>query len=262
MGKVARMTVSRCDDGKGVAPLRGLVPLVILLALWQLFGSTHSVFFPRPSLWWDAVVKIERSGTLWPSLLATTETFIEAIIVATLIGAVLGIAIGSVKWGDSAFNPVLDFLRNLPAAAVVPAAAIILGTNAKMALVIVVFSCIWPILLNTRAEIRRISAVLSNVITNIGLRGFRKQSVIVGSVLPSVLLGVRVAAPLALIVTILAEFITNISGLGSLLVSAQQNFDSPEVYGLLVVAGLLALMVNILVSLLEAPIVRRHGPSA
>ena len=254
--------IARRYYGKGVAPLRRFIPLAVLLALWQLFGSIHSAFFPRPSLWWDAVLKVEQNGALWSSLLATAETFIEAIIVATLIGAVLGIAIGSVKWGDSTFDPVLDFLRNLPAAAVVPAAAIILGTNSKMALVIVVFSCIWPILLNTRAEIRRVSPFLSNVITNIGLKGFRKQSVIVGSVLPSVLLGVRVAAPLALIVTILAEFMTNISGLGSLLVSAQQNFDSPEVYGLLVVAGFLALAVNILVSLVEAPIVRRHGPSA
>lgn len=250
------------QDGKGAAPLIGLFPLVALIILWQLIGHAHSAFFPRPSLWWKAVLVVERHGDLWGSLLATTETFIEAIVLATLIGTALGIAMGNVRWSGKALDPLLDFLRNVPAAALVPAAAIVLGTNAKMALIIVVFSSVWPILLNTRAEFQRISPVLISVVDNLGIRGMRRQSVLLGSVLPAVLLGIRVAAPLALIVTLLAEFITNIPGLGALLLSAQQNFDSAEVYGLLIVAGILALLVNSLVSLVEAPVVRRHGPTA
>ena len=69
------------------------------------------------------------------------------------------------------------------------------------------------------------------------------------------------AAPLALIVTLLAEFITNLSGVGALILSAQQNFNSAEVYALLLVAGVLALVVNSIVSAIEASVLRRHGPS-
>ncbi|NNN19993.1 MAG: ABC transporter permease subunit [Acidimicrobiaceae bacterium] len=251
----------RHHDGKGVAPMIGLLPIAILLVIWQFLGNPHSVFFPLPSHWWTAIQGVEQQGNLWSSILATSLTFIESIIVAALIGTSLGIALGSIRWGGKALDPLLDFLRNLPAAALVPAAAIVLGTNTKMALVIVVLSSIWPILLNTRAEIQNLSPVLSSSIINLRLSGWHRLSVMIGSALPGILLGIRVAAPLALIVTLLAEFITNLSGVGALILSAQQNFNSAEVYALLVVAGLLALAVNSLVSAIEASVLRRHGPS-
>ena len=65
---------------------------------------------------------------------------------------------------------------------------------------------------------------------------------------------------MALIVTLLAEFITNLSGVGALILSAQQNFNSAEVYALLLLAGVLALVVNSIVSAIEASVLRRHGP--
>ena len=249
----------RSKSSHGVAPVIGLAPLAVLLIIWQIIGSPHSTFFPRPSLWFKAILSVEQNGNLWSSLGATALTFIEAIIVATIIGVALGVAIGSIRRIDTLLDPLLDFLRNLPAAALVPAAAIIFGTNTKMALIIVVFSCVWPILLNTRAQVQEIHPTLSSIIDNLGIRGIRKQGILVGSALPAILLGVRVAAPLALIVTLLTEFITNIPGLGALLLSAQQNFDSPEVYGLLVISGILALLINSLVTFIELPIVRRHG---
>lgn len=253
------LTPYRSRPRHGVAPVIGLAPLAALLTIWQLFGNPHSTFFPRPGLWFKAIVNVERSGNLWPSLGATALTFIEAIVIATIIGVLLGVAIGSIKRIGNALDPLLDFLRNLPAAALVPAAAIVFGTNSKMALIIVVISCVWPIMLNTRAQVKQVNPTLLSIMDNLGIRGLRKQNILVGSALPAILLGVRVAAPLALIVTLLAEFITNIPGIGALLLSAQQNFDSPEVYGLLVISGVLALLINSLVTLIELPIVRRHG---
>lgn len=32
-------------------PLRGLLPLALLLAIWQLIGSERSPYFPPPSTW-------------------------------------------------------------------------------------------------------------------------------------------------------------------------------------------------------------------
>lgn len=80
--------------------------------------------------------------------------------------------------------------------------------------------------------------------------------------MPGIFLGIRVASPLALIVTLITEFITNLLGVGGLLLSAQQSFKSAEVSALLVVAGLLALWVNSLGSAIEGSVLRCHGPSA
>jgi ABC-type nitrate/sulfonate/bicarbonate transport system permease component len=241
------------------APLRGLIPLVVLLAIWQLVGNQHSPFFPPPNRWWTALSNLQGSGNLWPAVGTTALTFLLGLAIATAIGTVIGILIGSIRFSERALNPVLDYMRNLPVAALVPVAAILLGTNTHMAVTIVAFSAVWPIILNSRTGVSGLSPVLVSALENMRLGKWRRRTVLVGAALPSILVGIRVAAPLALVVAILAEFVTNLSGLGSLLVNAQQNFASAEVYGLLVVAGILAFVVNVGVNLLEAPVLHRHG---
>jgi len=235
------------------------MPLVVLLAVWQLAGHQHSPFFPPPSRWWTALSDLEGSGQLWPAVGTTAVTFILGLAIATAIGTVIGILIGSIRFSERALNPVLDYMRNLPVAALVPVAAILLGTNTHMAVTIVAFSAVWPVILNSRTGVSGLSPVLVSALENMRLGKWRRRTVLVGAALPSILVGIRVAAPLALVVAILAEFVTNLSGLGSLLVNAQQTFASSEVYGLLVVAGILAFVVNVGVNLLEAPVLHRHG---
>lgn len=75
----------------------------------------------------------------------------------------------------------------------------------------------------------------------------------------AVLLGVRVSAPLALIITILVEIVTRINGLGALLGAAQSNFMSARVYGLLMIAGVLGYLVNWVVTRLESVVNNRMG---
>jgi ABC-type nitrate/sulfonate/bicarbonate transport system permease component len=81
-------------------------------------------------------------------------------------------------------------------------------------------------------------------------------------VTPAILLGVRVALPLAVVVTLLVEMLTSIDGIGALMISAQRNFQSSEVYGLLVLVGLVGLFLNLLFAALEAMLLRRWPPRA
>jgi ABC-type nitrate/sulfonate/bicarbonate transport system permease component len=85
----------------------------------------------------------------------------------------------------------------------------------------------------------------------------RWRKVLAPSLIPSVLLGTRVAAPLALIITLLVEIVTSVNGLGSLLIIAQAKFESAQVYGLLVIAGILGYVVNEVVTRAEVLARRR-----
>lgn len=62
----------------------------------------------------------------------------------------------------------------------------------------------------------------------------------------------RVAAPLALIISILVEIVTRVDGIGALMGSAQANFRSAQVYGLLALAGIIGFLVNWAVTRLES----------
>ena len=65
----------------------------------------------------------------------------------------------------------------------------------------------------------------------------RWRSVVLPSLTPDVLLGVRVASALALIIALLTDIFGAGSGIGRLLVESQQRFDAAAAWGLLLIVG-------------------------
>ena len=241
-------------------PLRGIIPLVLALLFWQLVGDKNSPYFPPPSEWYAETKPLVEQHVLLPALRATTTTFLVGLALATLVGAVVGSLVGSSRLADRALGPTLEFLRILPAASLVPIAALILGYTEQMKLVVVVLPAIWPILLACRTARRSINPVLLDVPRTLRLTRLEGLfKVTVPSMLRPVLLGVRVAAPLALIITILVEIVTRVNGLGALLGTAQSNYASAQVYGLLLIAGVLGFLVNWVVTRLDFAVSRRMG---
>jgi ABC-type nitrate/sulfonate/bicarbonate transport system permease component len=244
-------------------PVRGLLPLVLALVLWQLVGDPTSPYFPPPSDWYTATVPLLENGELLPALGWTTLTFLIGLTLATLIGGSLGVLVGSSRVADRALGPTLEFFRILPAASLVPVAALILGYTMQMKLAVVVLPATWPILLACRSARRSLSSVLMDVPRTLALsRRERLTKVVLPAMSRAVLLGVRVSAPLALIITLLVEIVTRMDGVGGLLGRAQVNFLSAQVYGLLVIAGVLGYLVNLIVTNLEGVLSARMGGGA
>lgn len=256
------MSVTRTRRRSGT-PVRGLLPLVVLLVVWELTGDPASPYFPPPSTWVDGVRPLLDSDKLLPAIGQTSLTFVLGLLIATVLGSVIGTLVGASRPVDRALSPSLEFLRALPAASLVPVAALVLGYTAQMKLVVVVLPAMWPILLTCRSARRSLSPVLLDTPRTLGLSGWdRARKILTPALLPAVLLGVRVAAPLALIITLLVEIVTRVNGLGAVLGAAQSNFLSAQVYGLLTIAGVLGFMVNWVVTRAEAAISRRMRGSA
>lgn len=133
-----------------IPPLRGLLPLVVALGIWQLIQHGQSAYFPRPSLWWTAIEAQWSNGALGPAIRETMTAFVWSLIIATVLGTALGILIGRSRSADRALGPLLDFCRFMPAAAVVPIVVLFAGYTNTMTIVVVVFAAIWPILLQVR----------------------------------------------------------------------------------------------------------------
>ncbi len=89
----------------------------------------------------------------------------------------------------------------------------------------------------------------------------RVSKVVAPALLPSVLLGVRVAAPIAVAITLLVEILTQVGGVGALIAQAQRTFQPARVYVLIVVAGVISLCVNTAVGVLESRLSRHHTPA-
>jgi len=240
-----------------IPPLRGLLPLVLALVVWQLLSHGQSAYFPRPSLWWEGIEHEWQSGALKPAIEATLKSFVLALVIATVLGTALGILIGRARRVDRALGPFLEFCRFLPAAAVVPIAVLAAGYTEQMKIFVVVFAAIWPILLQVRSAMRTQSPLLLDVAKSLHLgRARTLLQMILPSLAPSIMLGLRVAAPIVLVVVLLVEIVTQVPGLGSLISTAQRTFDAATAYGLLAIVGVIGIGVNALLAGLEGWLLR------
>jgi ABC-type nitrate/sulfonate/bicarbonate transport system permease component len=244
-------------------PLRGLLPLFLALAAWQVANPQGSPYFPPPSAWWASMAVLARAGRLLPALNSTLLTFVLAIAIACLVGGALGILVGRSRAARRALGPLLEFLRGLPPPVVVQVAVLVLGYVEGLKLLVVVFVAVWPILLNTAAAAGMLDTLLVEVSRTLRLGGVATlRKIVIPAALPAFLLGLRVAVPLAVIITLLVEMITGLPGIGSLIVVSQRQFHSAEVYGLLVLVGLVGFVLNNLFALIEGVVLSRWPPRA
>ena len=227
------------------APLRGLLPLVLGLLLWQIFGAAHSPYFPPPAEWIRSLAALAGAGRLWPAVGTTLMHFALALLISVIVGSVLGIVLGRSRAADRLLGPSLEFARTMPAGALVPVAVLIMGYTASMTLVVVVVTSFWPILLNTRVSARSISQDRLDTARALRLSWWATQcKILLPSVVPGIRLGTQIAAPITLIIVLLVEILTQVSGIGRQIALAQSMFRSSTVYGLVAMTGSFGLAVN------------------
>jgi ABC-type nitrate/sulfonate/bicarbonate transport system permease component len=232
--------------------------LAVLLAIWQVVGLVHSdPFFPPPSQWVIQTVTLARGGQLWASVGQTLLTFALSLVIATLIGTALGILIGRVRMLDRLLGPTLDYLRFLPSVALVPLFVLFIGYTQSMELFVVVLGAVWPVLLQVRLAAREIDPILMDVRRTLRLGRFATfRKITLPAVTPGAMLGVTITAPLTLVLALVVEISTQVSGLGKLLETAQQSFLAAQVFGLIVIIGVIALAINLLLGLAESRLLR------
>ncbi|HVW17451.1 MAG TPA: ABC transporter permease subunit [Solirubrobacteraceae bacterium] len=238
--------------------LRGLVPLAVLLGIWQLVGDPSSPTTPAPSRWWSALKSVEASGVLWSALGKTLEIFAEGLVIATAIGVALGVALGASRRLSQALGPLLEFFRTTPAAALVPGALILFGARGRTDVGIVVYGCVWPILLNVAASRGALPPLRLDVAHSLRLSWWeRMRKIVLPSLVPAIVVGVRVAAPICFIVTLLVDFLLSTGGLGFQLVNYQQAFDAAGAFALLAFIGVVGCLISVVIGGAERLALRR-----
>jgi ABC-type nitrate/sulfonate/bicarbonate transport system permease component len=242
-------------------PLRGIAPLLLGLLVWHLLQPGRSPYFPGPVEWWNAAQRLASSSNLWGAFLSTITSFLSGLLLATVLGAAVGLSIGTSRAAMRALSPLLEFMRAIPPPATVPVAGLLIGYNEKTKLIVIVLAALWPILLNTASAVRQIHPLLFEVARSLGLTKWQTlRRIIFPSIVPALLLGIRVAIPLTIILALLVEMLTSLPGVGTLMIQAQRNFQSSEVYALLIMIGLFGLVVNDLFLLVEAAVLRAWPP--
>jgi ABC-type nitrate/sulfonate/bicarbonate transport system permease component len=239
-------------------PALGFIPLIIFIAGWELMvDKGDSPFFPPPSQWFEEMSG-PRGDDLVTNLAATLKTVVAGLLIATVIGAVVGIAIGVSKIARRALSTLLEFLRTLPAPTIIPIALLAFGPGEKLKIFAVAFTTVWPVLLNTASGAGSIHPTLVDMSRTLHLSRFEHiRKVVLPSTVPYILLGMRVALPIAVIIAVLTEMLVSTPGIGRDLIAAQRDYRAASAFGLLFVLGLFGYLLNAAFVIIEGLILRR-----
>jgi sulfonate transport system permease protein len=176
---------------------------------------------------------------------------------ASLAGVVFGAAIGFSRAARETLEPSLEFMRPLPASAVIPAAILFFGLSNTMTVAVIAFGAVWPVLLASVHGFASVEPQLMEV--SAALRLSRTQlffKVAAPSALPDILAGARVSLAISLILAVVTEMQASQPGLGQNILLAQRSFRSPELYAGVVTLGIMGFAINHAIVLLERRLLR------
>ena len=238
-----------------------LVSLFGGLALWEIAGRNTGAAFMAPlSETLLRLGELFRSGKLVADTLSSLSIFTTGFLAAIAAGIPLGLLLARVRLLREAFDVYIMILYATPMVALIPFILSLMGFGFAPKVLVVFLFALFPILYNTLEGARSIRPELIEV-----ARSFRSgewalwREVMLPYTLPYAMTGVRQAIARALVGMIAAEFFLSASGLGALIMTASQSFDTAGVFAAMLIIGLLGIGLTRLGAMLEAHFARwRH----
>jgi NitT/TauT family transport system permease protein len=230
--------------------VRGLAGIALLLLGWEAAvraGAVPAEYLPPPSVVLPQLLAMLTDPGFQLAVVATVLSWAIALAVATGIAVPAGLLLASVPWLRVASRTVVEFLRPIPAVALVPLLVVAVGGGPATKIGLAVFAGLWPILFNTIYAFDEIEPLQVDTARAFGAGRVRVLTeVALPSVAPFVLTGVRLSAAIGLAVVISAEMLTGASGgIGQFILAAASGATRMDrVLAGVVVAGVLGYVIN------------------
>ncbi|MGB6447620.1 MAG: ABC transporter permease [Xanthobacteraceae bacterium] len=226
----------------------GLLLVLMLLAFWEVSARLHWVnsqswpsFTAVLAATWRGLASGELSGILASSL----KRMFAGYFIGSGIGVVVGLLLGRVRMLDRLVTPVTEALRPLPIPAIVPPLILFLGLDDALKIFVVGFSVFFPVLVSTVGGVRSIDEVLLSTANTFGTSRLRVLTrVVLPAAAPAILAGLRIALPLALITTVVAEMIAGSAGIGYYIVLTQYSLRPDEMYAAVLCLAVVGYLLN------------------
>jgi len=237
--------------------------IVVALGIWELIvdsGAVDRSALSSPADVVRALGELAGDGVFWSAVGNTVYTWALALAIALAVGVPAGIALGSSSIAYRLSRFTIDFLRTIPPVALIPLALLLYGASIKMAVVLIVFGTVWPILLQTMYGVHDVDPVARDVARSYRWR--RRDVVgrlIIPSAVPFIATGIRIGATMSLLLAVGSELIGGAPGIGEAISLQQEGGNIPKVYAYIVVSAVLGVIVNLGLHWLERKVLPWHS---
>lgn len=239
-----------------------LLVVVVFLSVWQFVAGR---FFPifitsSPTLVADRFMALLEGGVLLDHLFYTMRACLGGFAIGAAIGSTLGLIFGIYGSVARVIAPFAAMLYSMPKIMLAPLIVVWFGVDMLMKIVIAAFSCMWVIFYNVWNATRRID---QNLLDQMRLMGANQRQIIFGLYFPSattwLLTSLRVAFPIALIGSVVGEFVASHKGLGYLALNSGHRYDTAGVLVAVLTITVTAMTIDSILSAIQRKVALWQG---
>jgi nitrate/nitrite transport system permease protein len=236
-----------------LAVMPPMLGIGVLLLLWEIL-SVSNKSFPSPMVTFTEAVKMfsdpfysngpNDQGIGW-NILASLKRVGVGFGLAALVGIPLGFMIGRFKFLAGMFNPIISLLKPVSPLAWLPIGLLVFKAADPAAIWSIFICSIWPMIINTAAGVQRVPQDYMNVARVLQLSEWKIfTKILLPSVLPYMLTGVRLAIGTAWLVIVAAEMLTGGVGIGFWVWDEWNNLNVAHIVIAIIVIGVVGLILE------------------
>lgn len=229
--------------------------LIVLAALgaWEAVvraGAVDALILPAPTqvveaLWTDR-------GLLAPDLAVTASEVLLGLAAAIAAGALLGAAMHVSPAARSALRPLVIGSQAVPVPVIAPLVVLVLGFGLAPKVLLVALVCFFPVAINVYDGLRDTDPDARKLLRSLDATRWQTLRMLEApSALPAAFTGVKIAAAVAVIGAVFAEWSGAESGLGHALLIANGQLETARAFAATLLLFLLAVALYGLFALLE-----------
>jgi ABC-type nitrate/sulfonate/bicarbonate transport system permease component len=244
------------------ARYRGVIGFLALLGLWEVLPASGAIparYFPPLHDVLGAMAENLVDGQFWTAVSHTAQSWFIGLVVAFVAAALVGLVLGSVPILWRYVDSTIEFLRPIPSVALIPLAVLMFGIDMKSALLLIVYAAFWQILIQVLYGVKDVDPVALDTARVFGFsRWSQIRYVSWPTALPYVITGFRLGASVALVLAVTAELVIGNPGIGHEIALAESALALPEMYSLVITAGVMGVLINQLTRLVQRKTLHWH----
>ncbi len=217
---------------------------------WHFIVSWFDIprmILPSPADVWASAVK-ERSA-LTIGFLVTAGVALAALMLSIVLGSLIAVVFSCSRWLRVTFYPYVIFLQTVPIVAIAPLLITWFGYGFQTIILVATMISLFPIISNVTAGLISVDNNLMDLFRlNVAGRWQTLWKLQIPFAVPSLILGARISAGLAVIGAIIGEFFvgetsSSAAGIGTLIAGWQRMARTDAMIAAIIASTLLGLVV-------------------
>ena len=233
---------------KSLYLILALSSFAFFLIVWSILtygGLVDPLFLPSPGRVFQAGVDLFVELGFTTDILNSVYRVMLGFIVAALIGVPLGLFMGTFKVAEAFTEPVVGFIRYMPASAFIPLFILWLGIGDIEKIAIIFVGSFFQLVLMVAVVAKNVHKDMLETAYTLGAKRFQViRKVLLPASLPGIVDTLRIIVGWAWTYIIVAELVASASGIGYMIISAQRMLRTGNIiFGILTI-GILGLITD------------------